>query len=228
VAYFTVVTSQREKVAQALANHGFTLKKPYHYSKGHQRGLIVQSIKLKNGQYFQIVSLDPKKTRPGALAKWYQKLIPEPSQGKLALGATLVLKDNPISLKEIHRCFERAKIPSQLESQEGYLWLSFKTHSDYAPLSFIEQTHFPADNPELTQHANGAEALGKIQVRPQGDPKVWSQILSLSQSTEAMLEFATPSFQERGLITQVEVVTKKKPLPPPVNLGYIQLNFIAR
>ena len=50
VAYFTIAVKDLDAAAKKLAQAGFTLKRPHHYTNGHQRGLIAQAIKLKNGQ----------------------------------------------------------------------------------------------------------------------------------------------------------------------------------
>ncbi len=210
-----------DSVAKRLASAGFTLKRPHIYSEGFQKGLIVQSIKLKNGQYFQVVSPNPKESKRGDLALWYENQI---QTG--AIGAGLVLEDMPIPLNQIHAQFKKAKIKSQLKRFKRYSWLSFRADSPYSALSFIDQQYLPSDSQEVLTHENGAYSLGHIQVRPYGVPETWASILTLSGSTQARLKFDAPLFSGKGFITEVEIKSKKKPLPKPLKLDHILLKFV--
>ncbi len=208
-----------EATAKELARAGFTLKRPHVYADDFQKGLTAQSIKLKNGQYFQIVS--PRAKNLGALARWYEELIKDGP-----VGATLILEDMPLSLKDLDVLFKENSIEAQYQKFDRYEWLSFKTQSPYAPLSFIAQSYLPADSDELLAHDNQAVGLGKIELRPVGNPEVWAKIMTLSQSTDAQLSFDAPMFGGKGFIPSVEIKTTKKPLPAPLKIGHILLKFI--
>ncbi len=146
--------------------------------------------------------------------------------GQGSIGASVVLEDMPTPLPKIHALYRKANIPSQLKRFEHYSWLSFKTQSPYAALSFIHQTYLPADAQELLTHDNGAYGLGHIQVRPVGNAETWAKILTLSGANEALIDFDAPLFSGKGFITEVEIKTKKKPLPPPLKLEHILLKFV--
>jgi len=221
VAYFTIGTQNGDQVAAKLAKAGFTLKKPHRYLNGFQEGLIMYAVKLKNGQYFELVTLDEKNSKRGELARWYQAQI---KQG--AVGVSLILGDMPIPLEQIHLRFEKAHIKSQLQKFDLYTWLSFKTESPYAPLSFIEGAYAPADSDEVLTHKNGAYALGKVHVRPYGDSATWAKILTLADAHEAGLEFNSSLFSGQGFITEVEIKTKRKPLPAPLVIDHIVFKFV--
>lgn len=220
MAYFTIGSQDGDQVAAKLAKAGFTLKKTHHYREGFQEGLIMYAIKLKNGQYFELITLDPKKSKLGELARWYQGQIQEGS-----VGVSLVLGDLPTPLSQVHLRFEKAHIKSQLQKHDLYTWLSFKSESPYAPLSFIEGAFTPTDSDEVLTHENGAYALGKIHVRPYGDSETWAKILGLADAHEAGLEFNSSLFSGQGFITEVEIKTTHKPLPPPLVLDHIVLKF---
>ncbi len=222
VSYFTIIVADLDKSATLLSQAGFTLKVPHTYKEGHQKGLIVQSIKLKNGQYFQIMALDSQASKLGALAKWSQSLLKESD----ALGASLVIEDTALPLKKIHSLLKENKIESQLKTFPRYSWLSFKTQSPYSPVSFIKQDYFPSDAQELLTHENQAKGLGHLEVRPFGNPETWSKIMTLSGSTQSQINFDTPLFSGKGFIHLVEIRSSKRPLPKPVKLGHITLKFI--
>lgn len=208
-------------MAAKLAGAGFTLKKSHFYKDGFQAGLVLQAVKLKNGQYFEVISLNTKNEKRGELAKWYESQIKAGT-----IGATLVLTDLPLSLEQVHQRFEQAHIKSQLHKFDLYSWLSFKTRSAYAPLSFIEGAFTPADSEEIITHGNGAYAIGRLQLRPYGSAEMWAKILTLSQAHEAALDFSSSLFAGTGFITEVEIKTKKRPLPAPLKLDHVILKFV--
>lgn len=220
VLYFTIGVPNLEEAAKKMAKAGFTLKVPHHYEKGVQRGMVVQSIKLANGQYFQLVGLDKGKGL-GALAKWYQERMDEKP-----VGATLVLKSG-VKLKELQKLYEQSAIKSEYQSFPRYEWLSFKSDSPYAPISFIDQTYLPHDTIDLTDHPNKVTGLGRITIRPVGDTSVWAKILTLSQAQDSSLSFETALASGKGLISAVELKTTLEKVPGPIKLGFLTLTFIS-
>ncbi|MBC97776.1 MAG: hypothetical protein CME63_08500 [Halobacteriovoraceae bacterium] len=222
VAYFSIAVKDLEQVAEKLSKAGFTLKKSHLYKEGFQRGLRVQSIKLKNGQYLQLVSLNSKDSSTyGELAKWYEKRMND-----RPIGLTITLEGMPYSLDQIQKSLKKESISSQYQKYPRYEWLSFPSESPYAHLTFIDNAYQPQDSDEVLTHDNGAYALAEVGLRPFGETSKWVKILTLSGARESQLSFDTPLFSGKGFIDFVEVKTKKTPLPEPLSLGHIRLKFI--
>lgn len=216
--YITLAVSQLDQAASDFSQRGFTLKKPHHYKKGNQKGIVTQSILFEDGSSLQLLSV---KKAESPLAKWYQKAIQNNRSG----GTQVVLQNN--QLKEVAKNFSQSPLYDlfKLEEHPQYSWLSFKTQSDYAHLAFLQWKRPPQFTSELFQHPNETQGIKKILLRPVGDPMKWVQIIKNSHSQESGLDFSGLFTSGNSFVEKIILKTRKKPLPKAFKVGSTQVEF---
>lgn len=213
----TLAVHDLNKAAALFAQKGFTLKVPHEYKKGHQKGLIVQSIRFPKG-YLQLVAV---KTTGGELAKWYKKFL-ENQEG----GATLVLRQK--NLKDLQSVFEKSSIESKFQNNRNHHWLSFKTGTPLQNLSFIDYQVLLSQNPELLNHQNKVQNIKSLSLNTKGKAEDWAKILTLSQSQNAGLNFSGLTYKSSVFISEIVLETSQIPLPEAFYLGGTKISFISQ
>lgn len=212
----TLAVKDLDIAAKTFSDKGFTLKVPHKFERGHQKGLIVQSIRFKNGSYLQLVAV---KSPEGELSKWYQKFLKN-QEG----GATLVLKQP--HLKDLKKKFLKAKLRAELKVFKDHNWLSFKTGDPLQNLSFIEYKLSISQVPDLLDHKNQSEGIHSLKINPTGPVNIWAKVLTLSQSQFANLLFSPITFDKGSFIREIVLKTKRDPVPEPFTIGETKISFI--
>lgn len=195
IDHVTIAVDDLDQAAKIFAAQDFTLKKPHLYSSGPQAGLKTQSIRLASGQYLQLVSLNKKGKKKGALAKWYAKQLKN-TQG----GATLVLEHS--HPKELCQLYQKRNIACLFESHPGYDWMSFKTSGPFHPLAFIKYKKRPKIFKELIEHDNKVSRIKKLILSQQGSFEKWAEIMTLAEARGVGLEFSELGFKSGGVFIQ--------------------------
>ncbi|MCR9204667.1 MAG: hypothetical protein NXH75_08830 [Halobacteriovoraceae bacterium] len=214
----TLAVKDLDIAAGTFSKKGFTLKVPHEYKKGHQKGLIVQSIRFKDGSYLQLVAV---KTPQGELSKWYQKFIKN-QEG----GATLVLRQP--NLKGLKEKFLKAELKAELKTFKDHNWLSFKTDNPLQNLSFIEYKKSISQVPDLLNHINKSFGIHSLRINPIGPAKNWAKALTLSQSQLANLLFSAITFNNGSFVREIILKTKLQPVPEAFQIGETRISFVFK
>ncbi len=220
--YIAIAVSDINEAAKLFSQKGFTLKKPHHYKSGLQEGLTTQSVLLRDGTSLQLVS--PKKDKDkkkGKLTQYVKDVIKNGGGGY-----QIIMHTN--SPKKLEKSLNQQQdIPSvRLEEHAQYSWLSFKTESPYAPLSFLKWKKAPQFIDELFHHPNETFGIAKVTLRPQGDPQKWAKIINKSKATQSRLDFSGLMSTGNAFVEKIILKSKLRSVPSSFKVGETTIEFV--